>query len=153
MNWKKGDKIYCINEANYQEVITKGKQYIIHAIGKETKQGKLRIKNNRNRLVWISDDYFVDYEIPSILFIQIDDEIKNPKKAYVEVTIIFSDGNKRWMIFTTPQHLDFLFNDNRDYIIGYPFIILKEVNEFIIKKSVRHLYQQNELIKNSQAYT
>ncbi|MCG8385766.1 MAG: hypothetical protein MJA30_09510 [Cytophagales bacterium] len=106
-------KVFCIDESIYGNHITKRLSYIVH----ELKDGQLRIRNNNQKLVWLPASCFVESEIPSIVSINIDDEINNPKNDCIEVTVEFDNEEKRWATFTTVEWLKSLLKDN-DYVIG-----------------------------------
>ena len=91
---KKGDKIYCIDESSYEIHISKRDHYEIDEIGVGSKKGKIRIKGNKQKSVWIPDLCFTNNPIPEILSIIIDDEINDEYNSCTEVTIHFNDGKK-----------------------------------------------------------
>ncbi|SNR14479.1 hypothetical protein [Tenacibaculum jejuense] len=145
---KKGESVYCINEALYADHITKRKRYFI----KDVKTDQFRILNNNNKLVWIPSYCFTNYKAPEIISINIDDEINDKYNSCIEVTIKFDDGSKRWAIFMTINHLNNLFNEYRDYVTGNRLILTKEINENMIKKAIHELDKQNELYENTNKY-
>lgn len=135
---KKGDIVYCINESSFSDHIIKRKSYVVQDI----KPDLLRVFNTRKKLVWLPEYCFTKEEIPDIKSIIIDDEIID---NYIEVTIEFSDGVKRWTSFITINKLNNLFNRFRDYVLGNELIIVKEVNETIIKRTIIELDKQDQL--------
>ncbi|WP_299710592.1 hypothetical protein [uncultured Tenacibaculum sp.] len=138
---EKGDIVYCINESSFSDHILKRKSYVIQDI----KQDLLRVFNTRNKLVWLPEYCFTKEEMPDIKSIIIDDEITDSHNDYIEVTIEFSDGVKRWTSFITINKLNSLFNEFRDYVLGNELIIVKEVNETIIKRTIIELDKKDEL--------
>ena len=149
---KKGDKIYCIDESVYSEHITKRNSYEIFEVGVDSKKEKVRIKTNRNKLAWIPSLCFVNSEIPKIISINIDDKINDSINDCIEVTITFNNGERRCATFMTIEWLNGLFNEHREYVTGTGLILLKEINESNIKKTIAELDKQNELIELTIKY-
>ncbi|MDI6803844.1 MAG: hypothetical protein QME58_08360 [Bacteroidota bacterium] len=134
------NKIYCIGESVYSNHITKRNCYTIF----ESKENTYRIKNDSNKLVWIPKTCFVDHEIPAIVSINVDDEIKNPNNDCVEVTIEFSDGKKYWTTFVTVEYLENLMK-SRNYLVLNEFIIINEISEIDIHTVIQEMDRTNEL--------
>lgn len=141
------DKIYCNSIGSYSNQLTKRKSYIIEEIN----SNNIRICNDENKLKWYSKFYFSLKNEPEIASIHIDDEILNNESDAVEVTIEFTNNDKYWMTFTTPKYLDLILNDE-SYISVRHFIIIKNLNEDIIKSTIHQLDKQNELIENCKKY-
>lgn len=147
-NMKKGDTIYCINESVYSDHLTKRKSYVIADLESE----KIRIKNDNGKLVWIPDYCFDALEIPDISSVMIDDEINDNYNDCVEVTIEFSDRERRYATFMTIKWLRGLINEHRNYVEGTGLIFLAELNENIIKQTINDLDKQNKLIEMTIKY-
>lgn len=135
--------IFCVDESIYSDHITKRKSYMVQ----DAKDGQIRIKNNRQKLVWLPESCFTDCEIPTISSISIDDQINDPKNDCVEVTISFDNGEKRWATFTTIEWLKKLLNEHVNHVLGTGLILLKEINEDNIELTITQLDAQNELIE------
>lgn len=142
---KKGDRIYCINEATYSDHITKRNPYVIADI----KEDQVRIKNDNQYLVWFPKYCFTKSKIPDITSITIDDKFEDSHNACVEVTITFSNREKRWTTFMTLQWLEGLFNEYQNYITGEHLIFVKEINEEKVSQIITDLDKQNELIEKT----
>lgn len=150
---EQGQLVYCNNELNYPEHISKYKSYVIIEIGIGTKTDKIRIKGNQDRLVWIPSSSFSTNKIPEIKTIIIDDEITSSSHDCVEVTITFTNNEKRYATFMTIDYLRNLFNKHRKFVTGEHLIFVEEMNEAIINKTIVKLDKVNRLIENSQAYS
>ena len=144
----KEDKVFCIDESTYSEHITKRQRYFVT----DTKEGQIRIKNNRQKLVWLPDRCFADNSIPDIESINIDDKINDPENDCVEVTIKFDNGEKRWATFTTIKWLKNLLKESSNYVTGAGFIFLKVINKENIELAITELDKQNKLIELTQKY-
>jgi hypothetical protein len=140
--------VYCIDESGYSNHITKRKSYTIVAI----KEDQIRIKNDNQKHVWLSNLYFVDFKPPNIVSIVIDDEIRDSKNDCIEVTITMSDGERRWTTFMTIEWLKNLFNEYRNYFTGQKIIFVEEVTKDIIEQTIIELDKQNELIEMTHEY-
>lgn len=149
---KKGQIVYCQDESPYEQHITKRKAYEIVGIGVGTKEDKIRIKGNIDRLVWLPNLYFSENKIPEIKSITIDDRIDDPFNDCVDVTIEFEDNTKIWVIFMTVKNLESKFDKYRYFFSGNKIIFVQELTEALIKKTITELDRCNELIENSQAY-
>lgn len=145
---KKGETIYCINESVYEDHITKRKSYIIQ----EEKTDNIRIKNNRQKLVWIPKYCFSTSKIPDLIHINIDDEINDSLNDCIEVTVEFSDGEKRYTTFMTLNWLKKLFGVHREYILGNRLILVEKVDESSIKKAILELDRKDDLYETSIKY-
>lgn len=141
------DTIYCRDIGNYSNQLTKRKSYIIEDINSNT----VRISNDENKLRWYPKYYFsLDHE-PDIISIHIDDEIMNPESDDIEVTITFSNDDRYWLTFTTPKYLEELL-EAQPYFLSSHFLIVKNLNEELIKATIYQLDEQNELIRNCKKY-
>ncbi len=143
---EKGDIVYCINESSFSEHIIKRESYIVQDI----KPDLLRVFNTKKKLVWLPENCFTKVKIPDIKSIIIDDEITDSYDDYIEVTVEFSDGVKRWTSFITINKLNSLFNEFRDYVLGNELVIVKEVNEAIIKRTIIELDKQDKLYETTK---
>lgn len=144
----KEEIVYCIDESVYSNHITKRKSYIIV----DTKEGQIRIKNDKQKYVWLPNLCFVDYKEPDIVSIIIDDEIGDNNKNCIEVTITLSGGERRWATFMTIEWLKKLFSEHRKYVTGQKLIFVEAINKVIIEQTIIELDRQNELIEMTQIY-
>ncbi len=77
--------------------------------------------------------------------------IENEVSNLVEVTIEFSNDEKFWTSFTTPEYLkEQLTSEN--YISSQKLIILNELTESRIKTVISELDQHDKLIESCNKY-
>ena len=113
--FKIGDKVFCIDESSYEQHLTKRNEYIVNDIGTGSKEEKLRIKGDSNRLVWISNIHFSKSNQPEIIRVNIDDIISDKSKDSIDITIVFRDGTKGWCRVTTTKYVQGLIESNQFY--------------------------------------
>ena len=143
--------VYCQDESVYGDIhLTKRKAYEVFDVGVGTKKGKVRIRGDKDRLVWISDLYFSENEIPKIKSITIDDRIDDPFNDGVDVTVEFEDNTARWLFFMTVKYLENRLDKDNDFFSGNKIIFVQEIREDLIKKTIEELDRTNELVENSQ---
>ncbi|MHA6534603.1 hypothetical protein [Paenibacillus sp. BAC0078] len=137
--------IRCTNIGVYEHTLTRGKDYeVVDAV-----EDKYRIVGDHGRRVWISKDYFSTSN-ESVLIMQnwyFDDDIESNR--FVEVTLSFSDGSKRWCNLTTPEKLVEHFNNefmDPPSIHMKHLIIMKTLNTEVVEQTLKYLDNQNELI-------
>jgi hypothetical protein len=145
---KSGDAVYCINESEYSEHITKRNKYIIS----DLKEDKFRIKNNKGKLVWLPATCFTDVVAPSIITITIDDEIRDVNHDCIEVTVEFDNNEKYWLTFMTVEYLSQLLADHQNYLTGRDLIFVKSLNKELIEKTIQDMDIKNELMKAAKKY-
>lgn len=144
----KEEIVFCINESVYSNHITKRKNYTIV----DTKEGQIRIKNDKQKYVWLPNLCFVDYKVPDIVSIVIDDEIDDTINDCIEVTITLSDGERRWATFMTIEWLKKLFSEHRKYVTGQKLIFVEAITKDIIEQTIIELDKQNELMHMTHKY-
>ena len=144
--YKKGDRIYCVDESTYEQHLTKRKEYIISDIGSSTKEEKLRIKGDSNRLIWISDIHFSKFNQPDILRINIDDRIDDKLNDLIDITVVFDDNTKSWCRVTTPRYIAGLIESNQFYW-DKNAILINEITEDRINEVVSILDKSNQLLE------
>ncbi|MFZ4930782.1 hypothetical protein [Chryseobacterium sp. Mn2064] len=140
-------EVFCTSIGVYSQQLTKRKAYTIEGMNLQN----IRICNDEGKLKWYSKYYFGSEIEPEITDIRIDDQIENPECDAIEVTIEFSNREKYWLTFTTPQYLDKILNEE-PYFSSRHFMIIKRLSEESIKSTVRRLDEQNELIKCCKKY-
>jgi len=141
--------VTCCSVGVYEHALKRGNQYIVN----NERDGKYRITGNHGRLVWISKGHFLDGDIrlPYLTEWKVEDD--PAKLDFIEVDLMFSDGSKRWCLITTPSHLANYFEKQIDPI-GFNIrhlLILKEINDEAIEKTLRYLEGHNELTEASRA--
>ena len=131
--FKEGDTVFCINESAYSQHITKRKEYQITQIGTGTKSGKIRIKGNLNRFVYISDMHFSKTNQAAIKNINIDDKIDEPLNDCIEITVTFKNEKKAWFTVMTPKYLMKLLSSHNPHFSGNNVVFLPKISEEKIK--------------------
>lgn len=136
--------IRCTSIGVYEQALTRGNVYEV--IAKDA--GKYRIVGDHGRRVWIPQNYF-STDKGTILIMQswcFDHDIETD--CFVEVTLTFNDGSRRWCILTTPDKLVEHFTSNSIDPPGIHIrhlIIMKTLNWEDVENTLRHLDHQGEL--------
>lgn len=137
--------IICTDIGVYEHALTRGKDYeVIDSV-----KDKYRIVGDQGRRVWISKANFSASKEPVLLLQHWDFDDDRESNRFVEVTLTFSDGSKRWCNLTTSKKLVEHFNNE---IIDPPgihmkhLIIMKTMNREDVELTLKHLDNQNELI-------
>ncbi|MNU60172.1 hypothetical protein D3C71_493550 [compost metagenome] len=134
--------LFCKNIGTYQGQLTKRRGYVIEEVNSDN----VRIKNDQNKLKWYSKFYFDLEKEPEIISVILDDKMEDLTCDLVEVTIEFSNKEKYWTSFTTPEYLKNLLI-GQSHISTQKLIILSELIENKIKEIVFELDAHNELIE------
>ncbi|MDK8183265.1 hypothetical protein [Paenibacillus sp. UMB4589-SE434] len=136
--------VKCNSIGVYEHALTRGNSYEVVDEDAE----KYRIVGDQGRRVWIPASYF-SREDEMILMMeewQFDDDTDT--EYFIEVTIMFKDGSKRWCLLTTSEKLIEYFNNE---IIDPPginikhLVIMKSMEKEAVEKTLRHLDNQGEL--------
>ena len=106
----------------------------------------------KRKLAWFPQSCFALEKSPEIISIRLDDRIDDPEDDCVEVTVEFSNGEKRWTTFGTTGHLDRLLESN-DHLFLPKFVFVKVLNEETIRKTIVSLDKRDEFMGVSTAYT
>lgn len=144
---KINDHVYCKSIGIYSSQLTKRKSYAIIEVDLQN----VRIRNDEDKIRWYSKFYFDLNSEPEIVLINIDEEILDEESDTVEVTIEFSNGERYWVVFTTPKYLDQVLNEET-YFSVFHYIIVRNLNEHSIRSAIYKLDEQNELIENCKRY-
>lgn len=139
-------RIRCKSTGVYDHALTRGKVYEIV----DEDENKYRIVGDHGRRVWISKYNFAPIEELVLIMTawQFDDEIDNYE--FIEVSVTFNDGSKRWCVITTPQKMVEYFDKelmNPPGIYIEHLIIMKTTRAEEVEIMLRHLDNQNELIE------
>ncbi|MEI7026570.1 hypothetical protein [Paenibacillus sp. y28] len=141
----KGTIVTCSSVGVYGHAISRGKQYEVV----DYNGHNIRIKGNHGRLIWVNQRLFnLDGQVePVMVKWQFDDE--NPAKFdLLEITITFSNDERRWCLLTTPEKLVHHFNCSNLEPPGMNIrhlIINQTLSEVDITKTLEYLDQQGEL--------
>jgi hypothetical protein len=144
-------EVTCICESVYSNNLSRGKRYLVTDIDWIKQQ--VRIKGNL-RTRWYPV-YCFDFDNRPVITIQsytIDDPIRDPSKAAIEVTITFTSGEQRFCLFMTPSALaesgDWMPETNLHYGSKH-LIICNQITAENIDKVLHYIDSQNELIECS----
>jgi hypothetical protein len=149
--------IVCISESTYAGELTQSRSYAILARDGEKEQ--YRILNDRGRQRWYPSWCFAPPGIqpPNMSRFTIDDPIRDAEMDAVDVTIEFTDGTRRWCIFTTPRYAAtigtvLISKEGWSFRLfqGTPHIhLLSELHETLIEAALDHLNRQGGLMEGS----
>ncbi|WP_047154070.1 hypothetical protein [Aneurinibacillus tyrosinisolvens] len=147
--------VICNSVGSYAEALTRGKEYEVIAENEEKEQIKILGDNKRAR--WFKEDYFVSYgsNVPVLVQWQFDDVIHDSSEnslQHPEITVILSDGQKRWCSICTKVGLMDYIQRNMDgnvFLIENQ-IIIKDFSHEVVNDALIHLDQQNELISSTK---
>ncbi|HEY1016727.1 MAG TPA: hypothetical protein VGE07_28705 [Herpetosiphonaceae bacterium] len=141
----------CIDESCY--ALTYGRRYRVLAL-KHEPNPLIRVINDRGRANWIPVSCFDDSgaEIPMLREIKIDDDLAESDRSGIEVTISFSDGQRRWCFFMTPAALQACGDqiDGSDVFIHYDAphrIIVSDISAPIIEAALRQIERNGALFR------
>jgi len=146
VQFKIGDRVFCINESSYEQHLTKRREYIVSDIGTGSKEEKLRINGNSNRLVWISNLHFSKHNQPEIVRVIIDDRIDDKLSDLIDITVVFDDNTKSWCRVGTPRYITGLIESNQFYW-DKNAIFINEITEDKINEVVSILDKSNQLLE------
>lgn len=143
LNWKVGDPVFCCNEATFSTHLTKRNSYLISDIDFEKSQ--TRIKSDTGKLVWIPLLCFQSTLPPTIISVTIDDEIIDARNACIEITVKFSNGDRGFTTIMTLGHLNNLFSELREFVLGDHLVFVQEVNTSTVHRIIDELDRTNQL--------
>lgn len=158
MNNEKINKmVVCNFVGTYVDALTRSKEYEVLVEDEEKQQIKIVGDNHRTR--WFRKSHFlpVGSNVTSMVSWQFDDVIEDRSEKsleHVEVTITFSNGEKRWCSLCTKDGLLYYLERN---MIGNVFLIEKEIvvknfsNE-VVDDALRSLDQQDQLISSTNPF-
>ena len=148
-------KVVCNFAGTYVNALTRGKEYEVLVEDEDKQQIKILGDNHRAR--WFSSSPFL--RAGSIVAImdswKYDDEIKDRGEKsleHVEITITFSNGDKRWCsICTKDGMMDYIERNmmGNVFLIEY-IIIVKNFSIEVVDGALRSLDQQNQLISSTR---
>lgn len=149
--------ITCVSESTYAGELTQGRSYAIvaHEPGKE----QYRILNDRGRQRWYPSFCFAPPGVqpPMLSHFTIDDPILDAEMDAIDVTIEFTNGTRRWCIFTTPRYAAtigtvLISKEGWSFRVlqGTPHMhLISELHETLITAALDHLNRQGELMDGS----
>jgi hypothetical protein len=149
--------VTCVNSGTYKTALTRGKRYEVLQMDEDECQ--VRIRGDNQRIRWFPVYCFdlTGGEVPTITQLLIED-FDEPTAQSVEVTVEFSDGQRRWCFCVTPQILsttgDYLEDTHIRLHYACPHMIVIAVESLtkqIIEDAIRYIDSQNDLINSTLA--
>jgi hypothetical protein len=147
--------VVCNDVGSYADALTRGKQYEVKAEDEAKEQIKVVGDNNRAR--WFKKYYFVAVgsSVPILADWQFDDMIQDSSEnslEHIEVTVTFSDGEKRWSSLCTRAGLLDYIQRNMDgnFFLIENQIIVKNFSQEVVNDTLKRLDQQNQLVSSTK---
>jgi hypothetical protein len=151
-------EVTCTSEGNYSDALTRGRRYLVLTRHHTREQIRVRGDNERHR--WYPN-YLFDFEnnaVSMMVSYTVDDRIENGTNDWVDVTITFNTGERRWCSFATPLALathsrmgDFTNESNIHYYCGMNHVIVtNELSFEQIGEILKHMDSQDDLMKSSR---
>lgn len=145
-------ELICVDVSVYQNMLTRGKKYMIIAIKKD--KSLVRLEDDNKNLHWFPTYCFdeSDTNVPIIKGFKIDETTTSDQKQVIEVTVYLSNGESRYCIFVTPAALansgSFIEGTKIPFHYGNRHIIIAgEVSEELIDRMLTYIDSQGELIE------
>lgn len=147
-----GNRIICVKELTFSNVLTKGTEYVILEIDKEREQ--VKIKGDDERRHWFPIVCFnllgKDGHVPLLTEVIIQSEIIESLESSIEVVVKLSDNQVRWCFFVTPHILltmnQFQSEDGIVNMYGAPhMIVVNKMSREIIQQALKFIDSQGEL--------
>lgn len=154
-NQKVNNKIVtCDFVGTYLDALTRGKNYEVLVEDNEKQQIKIVGDNNRAR--WFRKSHFLPpgSNVTIMLSWKFDDEIIDSSEEsleHIEVTVTFSNGEKRWCSICTKNGLlDYIERNmpGNVFLIENEIIVRNFSNE-VVYDALRSLDQQNQLLNST----
>jgi len=149
--------IVCISESTYAGELTQGRSYAI--VAHEPEKEQYRVLNDRGRQRWYPSWCFAAPGVypPNLSSFTIDDPIRDAEMDAIDVTIEFTNGTRRWCMFTTPRYAAtigtaLITKEGWSFRMsqGTPHIhLLSELHETLIEAALDHLNRQGGLMEGS----
>lgn len=140
----------CVCSSGF-EGLTYGRKYLV----KQVAPSRVCVVRDGGKSRWFPP-YCFDLsapDVPVVAAINIDDE--PPWDTPVEVSLTFSDGQRRWLIFATPEMLakcgDFIGETGVRIHYAHHLIVVSHVSADIIRQAVGLIESKGELIAHSRS--
>ena len=149
-------EVTCVSAGVYSDALTRGKRYAILEVNKEKEQVRITGDNKRARWYPFYHFDFENHPIVSMKLFCLDDPIWDEdanNSASVDVTIKFSNGERRWCYFMTPNALaqsgDWFPDTNTRFHYDFPSyaIFVTEITPEIIQRVLLHMEHDNKLME------
>lgn len=150
--------VVCDFVGMYVDALTRGKEYEVVVSDEEKQQIKIVGDNGRTR--WFKRNLFLPAgsNVTTMISWQFDDDIKDRSEKsleHVEVTIIFSSGEKRWCSLCTKAGLFDYIERNMigNVLLLENAIIVCNFSNEVVHDALRSVDQQNRLISSTRPLT
>lgn len=150
--------VVCDFVGTYVDALTRGKEYEVVVSDEEKQQIKIVGDNGRTR--WFKRNLFLPAgsNVTTMISWQFDDDIKDRSEKsleHVEVTIIFSSGEKRWCSLCTKAGLFDYIERNMigNVLLLENAIIVCNFSNEVVHDALRSVDQQNRLISSTRPLT
>lgn len=146
--------VICNNVGSYFDALTRGKQYEV--LAEDEAKEQIKVVGNNNLARWFKKYYFVPdgSSLPLLVKWTFDDTIKDSSEEsleHIEVTVIFSTGEKRWCSLCTKVGLLDYIERNMDssvFLIDNQ-VIVKNFSKEVVNDALKRLDQQNQLLSST----
>lgn len=137
-------EVTCSSIGVYGHALRRGDVYQV----RKEQNGKYRIMGQHGKAIWVDKHYFQigRVELPMLESWVFDDDPDD--MIFVELTLTFNDGSRRWCRATTPQKLiDYYREDHlQPFGIFDPHLFIMEtLNPDVMQKMLIHLENRDEL--------
>ena len=143
----------CITVSVYHSALTYGRKYRVLDSQDESLHPTIKVQGDDGQMRWFPAACFdlTGADIPRLETIRICDDLASASITAIEVQILFSDGQRRWCFFTTPEALrqfgDCMNGTTIRIHYGAPhLIILGQLDASVINQALRYIESQGELL-------
>jgi hypothetical protein len=142
-------RITCVGVGVYDDALTYGNEYAV--LAHDTDKQQVRVRGDNGRARWFPTYCFDMTGGPAVRLVQmtIDDELDRPT---VDVVLEFSDGQRRWCYFITPERLSQLScatQADGERLLSYRsphMIVVSAITRAIIEQSLAYIEGQGRLL-------
>ena len=127
-------------------LLTRGNGYEV--LDQDPKKGRLRLKSDNGRARWFPSECFDlrGRAVSTLTLWKFDDDVTDPF-GWIEVSLTFSNGSRRWSILFTPDRLKTLLEhpEGDAGIQSAHMIIVKDLEWATVEAALRTFDEQGEL--------
>lgn len=150
------NKATCVTVGVYAEALTYGKTYEILASDEDKNQVKVQGDNGRTR--WYPCGCFdmTGRQVPRLLHIRLNDLTQTPFTSSVEVDLEFSNGQRRWCYFITPEMLSHLGGNklaDTERLLSYAtphMVVVSAISLEVIEQALNYIESQGQLLDSTK---
>jgi hypothetical protein len=145
----------CTGVGVYGHALTFGNQYVV--LSHDTGKRQIRVRGDHGKMRWFPT-YWFDLSgrpVVKLVSLHIDDPLGDPLLS-VDVGLEFSDGQRRWCTFVTPEILSGVGGnaecpDGRLLMYDAPhMIIVSAITRDTIETSIAYIESQGRLLECSE---